>query len=100
MSVRRGCLQLLVGDVHENAHQIIARLLRGDGEARLVDNLAERRCRKLEPRWEIALGNHREIVARERREVEACPTGGQLHLALGGIELDLAAVRKLADDVE
>ena len=93
-------LQLVVDDVQEDAHQIIARLFARDGEARLVDDLAKRRRRKLEARRKLAFGNHREIVARQRREVEAGAAGRELHLAFGGVQLDLAALGQLADDVE
>ena len=71
---RRG-LQLVVGDVEEDAHQIIARLLAGDGEAGLVDDLAQRRGGKLEAGRQLALGDDREIVARQGREVEARAAG-------------------------
>ena len=100
MAVGRGGLQLLVGNMQEDAHQIIAGLLAGDGEAGLVDDLAERLGRKLEPGRELALGDHREIVARQGRQVEARAAGDDLHLAVGGGELDLAALGQLADDVE
>ena len=96
---RRGA-HLVVDDVEEDAHQIIARLLARDGEARLLDDLAKRRGGQLEAGRQLALGDHREIVARQRREVEARAAGNDLHLALGGGQLDLAALGQLADDVE
>ena len=100
VAVGRRRAQLVVDDVEEDAHQIIARLLGRDREARLLDDLAERRCGQLEARRQLALGDHREIVARERRKIEARAAGDDLHLAFRGGELDLAALGKLADDVE
>ena len=100
MAVGRRRLQLVVGDVEEDAHQIIAGFLARDGEAGLVDDLAQRRGGKLEAGRQLALGDHREIVARQGRQVEARAPGDDLHLALGGGQLDLAALGKLADDVE
>ena len=49
---------------------------------------------------QIALGDHREIVARQRREGEAGAAGIDLHPPFGGDQLDLAAFGQLADDVE
>src|SRR5512139_1489209 len=100
MPVRRGCLQLLVGDMEENPHQIITRFLARDGEARLVDELAKRLGRKLEAGRELALGDHREIVAWQGRKIEARTAGNDLHLAFGRSEFDLASLRQLAHDVE
>ena len=100
VAVGRGGAQLVVDDVEEDPHQIIARLLAGDGEARLLDDLAKRRGGKLEAGRKLALGDHREIVARQRRQVEARAAGDDLHLALGGGQFDLAALGELADDVE
>ena len=90
----------LVRDVQVDAVQIVARLLGRDGEAGLVDDLAERRGRQLEAGRQIALGDHREIVARQRRQGEAGAAGIDLHPPLGGDQLDLAAFGQLADDVE
>ncbi len=100
MAVGRRGAKLVVHDVKEDAHQIIARLFAGDGEARLFDNLPQGRRRKLEAGRQIAFRDDREIVARKRRQVEARAAGDDLHLALGRGQLDLAAFRKLADDVE
>ena len=49
---------------------------------------------------QLALGDHREIVARQRRQGEARAAGIDLHPPLGGDQLDLAALGQLADDVE
>ena len=102
VAVGRGGLSTgcVVGDVEEDAVQIIARFFGRDGEAGLVDDLAERRGGQLEAGRQLALGDHREIVARQRRQVEARAAGIDLHLALGGGQLDLAAFGQLADDVE
>ncbi len=103
VAVGRGRLEhrlRLVGDVEEDAVQIVARLFGRDGEAGLVDDLAKGRGGKLEAGRQVALGDHREIVARQGREVEAGAAGIDLHLALGGVQLDLAALGKLAGDVE
>ena len=49
---------------------------------------------------QVALGDHREIVARQRRQGEPGAAGIDLHPPLGGDQLDLAALGQLADDVE
>ena len=90
----------LVGDVQVDAVQIVTRLLGRDGEAGLVDDLAQGRGRQLEAGRQLALGDHREIVARQRRQGEAGAAGIDLHPPLGGDQLDLAALGQLADDVE
>ena len=100
VAVGRGRAQLIVDDVEEDAHQIITRLLARDGEAGLLDDLAQRRGGELEPGRQLALGDHREIVARQGRKIEARAAGDDLHLAFGRGDLDLAAFGQLADDVE
>ena len=100
MAVGRGGAHLVVDDVEEDAHQIIARLFAGDGEAGLLDNLAESRRGQLEAGRQIAFGNHREIVARKGRQVKSGAAGNDLHLSFSGGDFDLAAVGQLADDVE
>ena len=55
---------------------------------------------KLEAGRQLALGDDREIVARQGRQVEARAAGDDLHLAFGRRQLDLAAFGQLADDVE
>ena len=74
MAVGRRRLQhrlRIVADVQEDAVQIITRFLGRDREARLVDDLLERLCRQLEVGRQFALGDHREIVARQGGEIEA-----------------------------
>src|SRR6185369_13109638 len=91
---------LVVDDVEEDSHQVIAGFFARDGEACLLDDLAKRGSRKLEAGRKVALGNDREIVAWKSRQVEARAAGNDLHFAFGSSKLDLAAFWKLADDVE
>jgi len=55
---------------------------------------------QLEGGRQLALGDHREIVARQGRQGEPCPAGIDLHPPLGGDQFDLAPFRQLADDIE
>jgi hypothetical protein len=55
---------------------------------------------KLEAGRQLAFRDDREVVARQGGEIEPGAAGIDLHLALGGVQLDLAPLRKLADDVE
>jgi hypothetical protein len=100
VAVGGGRLQIAVADVQVDAVQIIARLLARYGEARLVDDLAQGGGGKLEADRQLAFGDHGKIVARQRRQSEAGAAGIDQHAAFPGRQLDLAALRQLAHDVE
>ncbi len=86
--------------MQEDAVQIIARFLGRDRKARLVDDLLERLGGQLEAGRQLALGNHGEIVARERGELELGAPCHDRHPAFGGGEAHLAAFWQLAGDIE
>src|SRR3546814_18917260 len=86
----------IVGDMEEDAVEIIPRLFGRDREARLVNDLLERLGGQLERRRQFALGDDREIVPRQRRAAEARAARDDRPPAFGGGEIALSALGGLA----
>lgn len=91
---------ILVRDVEEDAVEVIARFLGRDGEPGAVDQFGDGARGQFETRRQIALDDHREIVARQGRQREAAAPGLYRHPVFGRLEADLAAIGQLAGDVE
>ncbi len=91
----------LVDDMQVDAVEVVARLLRRDGEAGAVDQAAQLVRGQAESMRQIARGHHREVLDRQAGQGEARPAAAQDHLlaAVGRLDLDLAAVRQLAHDL-
>ena len=81
--------------MHEDAVQIIARLLRRDGEARAIDKAAQFRRRKSEPVRQITAIGLRKVLGRQCLQCKLRATRPQRHLsvAITGIKFNLCAVR-------
>ena len=87
--------------MHEDAVQVIAGLLGGDGELRLVDQAFELGRRQLEFVAEIPRGHLGKIALGQRLQREARAAGEKRELArfAGRLERGLRALRQLAHDV-
>ena len=105
VAVRRHGAQHLgavaVGGVQVDAVEVVARLLRADGEARAVHQLAQLAGRQGEAVRQLALGHGREILHRQDGEIGVEAAGAQLQggIAAGVVQLDLGALGQLADDL-
>ena len=84
-----------------DAVEIVARLLGGDGEPRLVNQALEIGGRQLKLNRQLAFADDRKILARQARQRELRASGAQAEPLPFAIlrELDLSAVRQLAHDV-
>ena len=89
------------GGVQIDAVEVVARLFRGDGKARLVDQALQVLGGDLELVAELAGGEIGKILRRQRLQREAGLAGAQRQALLLGVALDLhlGAVGQLAHDV-
>jgi hypothetical protein len=86
--------------VHVEAVQIVARLLRRDGEAGLVDQPDQVVHVDADAAGEAIGAHHREVAGRQHRQVEAAAArrDGQARVLAGEAERDVGALGQLADD--
>ena len=89
------------GGMEVDAVQVVAGLLVGDRKPGAVDDALEVGRRELEAVRQVALGHRRKVGGRQALQGEARPAGPDHQRAAvgGGLELDLRAVRQLADDL-
>ena len=92
---------LAVGGVQVDAVEVVARLLRADGEARAVYEAAKRVRGQLEAVRQRARGHARKVVGGQRDEARRVPPGAQRQgcIPAGLVKLDLGALAQLAYDL-
>ena len=100
VTVGRCGLQRIIGNVQEDAVQVITRFLGRNRKARLVDDLAQRRGGQFELRRQLAFGNHRKIVAWQRRQVKPRAARIDRHLAFCSRKRNLRPFGQFTGNIE
>ena len=91
---------IIIGNMQENAIEVIARFLGRDGKPRAVDQFGQKLCRQLETGGQIALYDHGKVITRKRRQLETASPGLDLHPVLANFKADLGAIGQFARNVE
>ena len=88
------------GGMQIDAIQIITGFLGGDRELHRVDQFLQLTGRKREAHRQIGFGDHREIIALQRRQAEPAAAGIHAHAVTRNGEFNLRALGQLAHDIE
>ena len=90
----------IVGNVQENAVEIITRFFGRNRKARFIDDLNQRACRDFKRGRQVTFGNRRKIFTWKGRERETSAASIHGHATIGGVQLHLRTIGQLAGDFE